>query len=120
MTTKTRIGGMPKNGTLFRHALMLASASALASAALLTAFLAFASTEVARSPQVPAAAPGTTPEKAFNDLVSGTCTKCYNATDWAGGVAMDTMDLAHPGQDDPEVWEKAIGKLRGRMMPPAS
>ena len=31
---------------------------------------------------------------------------------------MDTMDLSHPGQD-PEVWEKAIGKLRGRLMPPA-
>jgi hypothetical protein len=45
------------------------------------------------------------------------CGKCHNATDWAGGVAFETMqpeDL----YDDAKVWEGAIQKLRGRLMPP--
>ena len=56
--------------------------------------------------------------KTFSHLVGTTCVKCHNADDWAGGVAMDTLNLNHVGED-PEVWEKAIGKLRGRLMPPA-
>jgi hypothetical protein len=45
------------------------------------------------------------------------CTKCHNATDWAGGVAFDTMnfDTIH---DDAETWEHAVRKLRGQLMPP--
>jgi uncharacterized protein DUF1587 len=54
----------------------------------------------------------------FADLITNNCLKCHNTTDWAGGMALDTMDLAHPGED-PETWEKAINKLRGRLMPPA-
>ncbi len=54
----------------------------------------------------------------FNDLIQNNCVKCHNATDWAGSLAFDTVDVGHPGAD-PEVWEKAITKLRGRLMPPA-
>lgn len=54
----------------------------------------------------------------LNHLVSANCLKCHNTEDWAGKLAMDTLDLGKAGQD-PEVWEKAIGKLRGRLMPPA-
>ena len=45
------------------------------------------------------------------------CQKCHNAEDWAGGIAFDTMtpsDIA----DNAETWEKAVRKLRGRLMPP--
>jgi Protein of unknown function (DUF1592)/Protein of unknown function (DUF1588)/Protein of unknown function (DUF1585)/Protein of unknown function (DUF1587)/Protein of unknown function (DUF1595) len=56
--------------------------------------------------------------KALNDLATNFCEKCHNTTDWAGSLAMDSMDLAHADQD-PEVWEKAVVKLRGRLMPPA-
>jgi Protein of unknown function (DUF1592)/Protein of unknown function (DUF1588)/Protein of unknown function (DUF1585)/Protein of unknown function (DUF1587)/Protein of unknown function (DUF1595) len=45
------------------------------------------------------------------------CTKCHNATDWAGGVAFDTMtpaDVPH----DIDIWEAAVRKLRGNLMPP--
>jgi mono/diheme cytochrome c family protein len=45
------------------------------------------------------------------------CGNCHNATDWAGGVAFDTLQPESVGQDA-EVWEKAVRKLRGRMMPP--
>jgi mono/diheme cytochrome c family protein len=56
--------------------------------------------------------------KRFTDLTQNYCIKCHNTEDWAGGVAMDTMDLAHTGQD-PAIWEEAVSKLRGRLMPPA-
>jgi len=46
------------------------------------------------------------------------CLKCHNATDWAGGLAMDTLDVSQPGKA-PEIWENAVQKLRGRLMPPA-
>jgi hypothetical protein len=57
-------------------------------------------------------------DKALNDLATNTCEKCHNTTDWAGSLAMDSLDLGHIEQD-PDVWEKAITKLRGRLMPPA-
>jgi hypothetical protein len=71
--------------------------------------------EAAQSPE-PVSANTTT--KPFEDLISNNCVKCHNTTDWAGGLALETLDLAHPGEDQ-ETWEKAIGKLRGRLMPPA-
>jgi hypothetical protein len=45
------------------------------------------------------------------------CEKCHNATDWTGGVAFDTME-PQGIPDDAKVWEAAVSKLRGRMMPP--
>jgi hypothetical protein len=54
----------------------------------------------------------------FNDLLNNNCAKCHNSTDWAGGLAFDTLDLSQAG-DDPQVWEKAVTKLTGRLMPPA-
>ena len=98
---------MRKSGALFRHALVLAGAC------LPLAWPAV-SAEVATGHD----AVNTSPSKRFDDLTQTYCVKCHNTTDWAGGWALDTMDLAHPGQDQ-ELWEKAIGKLRGRLMPPA-
>ncbi|HEY1898425.1 MAG TPA: DUF1592 domain-containing protein [Steroidobacteraceae bacterium] len=45
------------------------------------------------------------------------CEKCHNSTDWAGGVAFDTMNADSAG-DDARIWEEAIIKLRGGLMPP--
>ncbi len=56
--------------------------------------------------------------KPFEELTHTYCLKCHNTTDWAGGWALDAEDLSRAGQD-PELWEKAVGKLRGRLMPPA-
>jgi len=50
-------------------------------------------------------------------LLQERCSKCHNSEDWAGGIAFDTMspkDIA----SDAETWEKAMRKLRGRLMPP--
>ncbi|HEX3838830.1 MAG TPA: DUF1592 domain-containing protein [Steroidobacteraceae bacterium] len=45
------------------------------------------------------------------------CVKCHNSEDWAGGVAFDTMSAAAAG-DDAQIWEEAIVKLHGGLMPP--
>ncbi len=50
-------------------------------------------------------------------LLSTYCEKCHNATDWTGGVAFDTLQPQGIPQDA-KVWEAAVSKLRGRMMPP--
>jgi hypothetical protein len=50
--------------------------------------------------------------------VQNYCVECHNSEDWAGSLALDLLELDQP-HAEPEVWEKAIGKLRGRLMPPA-
>jgi mono/diheme cytochrome c family protein len=45
------------------------------------------------------------------------CSNCHNATDWAGGVAFDTLTPEGIG-DDAAVWEEAVRRLRGALMPP--
>ena len=45
------------------------------------------------------------------------CGKCHNSTDWAGQVAFDTMTPDSIGEDA-KIWEEAVRKLRGRLMPP--
>ena len=45
------------------------------------------------------------------------CSKCHNAEDWAGGVAFDTM-TPEEIPEQAEIWEHAVRKLRGRLMPP--
>ncbi len=54
----------------------------------------------------------------FKHLVGDYCMDCHNSEDWAGSLAMDQLDLDHVGKNA-EVWETAINKLRGRLMPPA-
>ncbi|HEV7715730.1 MAG TPA: DUF1587 domain-containing protein, partial [Steroidobacteraceae bacterium] len=61
-----------------------------------------------------AGGPGAPTEWQFFDHY---CSKCHNSTDWAGGVAFDTMTPEGIG-DDAQVWEEAVRKLRGRLMPP--
>jgi len=50
-------------------------------------------------------------------LLNTYCEKCHNATDWTGGIAFDTMQPDGIAQEA-KVWEAAVSKLRGRMMPP--
>jgi hypothetical protein len=61
------------------------------------------------------------PERAGPELARKTldtyCVGCHNSRARAGGVAFDalTLDAVH---DHADVWEKAVRKLRGRLMPP--
>ncbi|MEO6184777.1 MAG: DUF1587 domain-containing protein, partial [Steroidobacteraceae bacterium] len=50
-------------------------------------------------------------------LLETYCQDCHNSTDWAGSLALDTMDLKEIPADA-KVWETVVRKLRGRMMPP--
>ena len=50
-------------------------------------------------------------------LLGDYCEKCHNANDWAGSVAFDTMQPEDIPQDG-KVWEEAVTKLQGRLMPP--
>ena len=45
------------------------------------------------------------------------CVGCHNSRVRTGGIAFDSLDLQSVA-DDAQVWEKALRKLRGRLMPP--
>ena len=51
------------------------------------------------------------------DLLRAILRQCHNSTDWAGGVAFDTMGQDSIPQDAKEL-EEAVRKLQGRLMPP--
>jgi mono/diheme cytochrome c family protein len=82
----------------------------------------FAVTQAADAPQprkvsVNAAASTDDAKAQHWSVIEKYCFDCHNTTDWAGGIAFDTMTL----DDIPaeaETWEKAIRRLRGRLMPP--
>src|SRR5687767_7565702 len=45
------------------------------------------------------------------------CIECHNDRTKTAGLALNTLDASNVSQN-PEVWEKVVTKLRGRMMPP--
>jgi mono/diheme cytochrome c family protein len=51
------------------------------------------------------------------ELLDQYCSECHNSEDWAGSVAFDLIDVGGVDQE-PETWEHAVRKLRGRLMPP--
>jgi hypothetical protein len=72
----------------------------------------------ARAADPPSAVPAHSPAfKGDWHMLQTYCTKCHNSEDWAGGVAFDTMSADSVG-DDAKIWEEAIVKLRGGLMPP--
>ena len=52
-------------------------------------------------------------------LLDRYCIGCHNEKTRAAGLAIDKLDLAHPG-NSAETWEKVIRKIRAGMMPPAA
>src|SRR5579862_2437905 len=64
--------------------------------------------------QSAATPPAATQQKALLDKY---CVSCHNQKTKTAGLMLDKMDLQRVPQDA-EVWEKAIRKLRGGMMPP--
>jgi len=53
------------------------------------------------------------------NLVEKYCFECHNTEDWAGGAAFDAMS-ADSVPEEGKVWEAAIKKLRGGLMPPSN
>lgn len=59
-----------------------------------------------------------TADATLHETLQTYCVKCHNSEDWAGSLDLESLDLNHAG-GDPQVWEKALVRLRGRLMPPA-
>jgi hypothetical protein len=69
----------------------------------------------AQSPApVPTSAVAALPDQA---LVQKYCTTCHNDRAKTGGVSFEGVSVAEAGAHS-EIWEKALVKLRGGMMPP--
>jgi hypothetical protein len=60
------------------------------------------------------AATPSVPDRAILDEY---CVTCHNQRAKTAGLTFDTIDLSHAGADA-AVWERAVRKLRGGMMPP--
>jgi len=91
---------MRKSGALSKCALMLAGACLPVAWLGLPAGDARAvEGQAATQSQEAASAPAPDVNKSLNDIATNFCEKCHNTTDWAGSLAMDSMDLGHTDQD---------------------
>ena len=72
------------------------------------------SLRAAQQPQKAAAATPSSPQQA---LISQYCVTCHNQRAKTANVMFDTMEVTDVSQH-PEIWERAVRKLRGGMMPP--
>src|SRR5215471_9643396 len=53
----------------------------------------------------------------YREMLNSYCTGCHNNRAKVGGLALDGLDL-QAAADNAEIWEKALRKLRGHLMPP--
>jgi len=85
--------------------------------ALLTGYPAVLKTEaLLQSGAAGAAAPAAQAD-AQKAMLTTYCFSCHNSTAKMGGLALDALNL-NTATNDAVVWEKAVRKLRGRLMPP--
>src|SRR6185436_18843500 len=92
----------------------LTSVLALVLGVWLTAAVSSVQTSARQAPPPRLAAAATTPQGVLNQY----CVMCHNQRLRTAGLVLDTLDAAQP-QANAEVWERVIGKLRARSMPPA-
>ena len=69
------------------------------------------------SPQAPAASAAAA-EPAPRAVLQQYCIGCHNQRAKVGGLALDSLDMAHVGANA-DVWEQVVRKLRTGAMPPA-
>src|SRR6266850_7521924 len=81
---------------------------------LAAVFTASPSPQASAAAQQASAAAATTPQL---DTINTYCVGCHNDRGKAGGVSFQGLTPAGIGQH-PDVFEKAVRKLRGRVMPP--
>jgi len=76
------------------------------------------STSLQTRAQTPAsaqsAAPASDPHRA---MLSTYCFSCHNDRAKLGGLSLENLNLQTPAENA-QIWEKALRKLRGRLMPP--
>src|SRR5437762_5292339 len=66
---------------------------------------------------LPAAFAQTTPKSPQRALLDQYCVTCHNQRTKTAGIMFDTMDPSDVSKNG-DIWEKAVRKLRGGMMPP--
>jgi mono/diheme cytochrome c family protein len=66
---------------------------------------------------VQAAPEGDTAGVAHREMLNQYCVTCHNQRAQTAGLMLDTLDLSRVGEEG-EIWEEAVRKLRGHMMPP--
>jgi len=52
------------------------------------------------------------------EMIKTYCYECHNTEDWAGGLALDVLDVGDVAKEQ-QTWETTVLKMRGRLMPPA-
>jgi mono/diheme cytochrome c family protein len=67
---------------------------------------------------ISACTPGDDAAVRHQAVVEQNCIDCHNDAEFAGGLSLDSMDLAAVARDA-EIWERVVRKLRAGMMPPA-
>src|SRR5262245_57767003 len=72
----------------------------------------------AQSVSQPAPSPSGSPAHPdYGAVVTKYCVTCHNQRLKTAGLALDTLDISHPGAGA-DLWERAIRKMRVGMMPP--
>jgi hypothetical protein len=94
-----------------------ASVVAVAAAACAAAALFTVGASARQAPSAPVRTASPDPPSASHALITKYCITCHNERTRTGGVALDRLDAANPG-NDPEVWERVVEKLRAGSMPP--
>jgi mono/diheme cytochrome c family protein len=105
--------------TRFRPIRSAALLRSSAMAATLAAFCGSGALAQEAAPEAAASFPRYEEAEAHFQFLDDACIECHNFEEWAGGVAFDTMDPAYVAEEA-EVWEEAVRKLRGGLMPPPS
>ena len=81
------------------------------------AFALAVSAAVSGSPEPAQSTASAAPTTLSRTLIDTYCVACHNQRVKTAGIAFDTADLSDVSKDA-DVWEKALRKLRGGMMPP--
>jgi mono/diheme cytochrome c family protein len=85
----------------------------LSSVLILIASLALLETNA----QTPAGGASTAKLDQYQEMLTTYCIDCHNPTVKSGDLSLEGLNL-QAAADDAQIWEKAVRKLRGRLMPP--
>jgi hypothetical protein len=72
---------------------------------------------MAQTPSTGSQAPPAGGQDQYRAMLSTYCSTCHSERVKSGGLSLDSLDLRTPAQNA-QIWEKAVRKLRGRLMPP--
>src|SRR4051812_4546688 len=89
----------------------------LAATAIALAMISSGSQAQPQTPATPAAAAAPAAIAPYKATIDQYCITCHNQRTKTAGLALDTLDMTKLSEHA-DIWEKAILKLRGHLMPP--